>query len=267
MLVTPEGTNDLRLFASPQAGFDVPLGAKSLVYMNVGGEIHSNSAFQLSRENRYIDPYTSVTPSRTWLDAVAGLKSGILPGFWFTVFGEYKITDDDYFFIPYLMSEGFGNVSQVLPINSRLLKGGIELKYAYRKLFELTLKGTYNRWNEEKEDLHNRMVTTLDIQLIPKRQAYGRPSAELTAGVSVRPIEKLSLAFDYYLASGRKTLVYNSNENMKDINELNITASYAFNDAFGVYLKAKNLLFKQYELIYGYPLQGFSIMAGMNINF
>jgi hypothetical protein len=267
MFVTPEGTNGFRLFASPQAGFDIRLGAKTLLYMNAGGEIHSNSALQLSRENRYVDPYTGVTPSRTWLDAVAGLKTGILPGLWFNVFGEYRITDDDCFFIPYLTPEGFGNLSRVLTANSRLLKGGVELKYTWRKLFDLTLKGVYNRWNEEEDDTSDRMVTPLDFQLIPKRKAYGRPSAELAAGLCVRPSDKLSLALDYYLASGRKTLVHNSNADMKDISELNLAASYTFNDTFAASLKAKNLLFRQYELIYGYPLQGFSIMGGVNINF
>ncbi|MDR1258024.1 MAG: TonB-dependent receptor [Tannerellaceae bacterium] len=266
MFVTPEGENSTKLFASPNAGIDVRLGTNSVAYINVKGEIHSNSASQLSRENRYIDPYTGVTSSRTWLDVAAGVKSGILPGFWFHLFGEYKITDDDYFFIPYLTQEGFGNVSRVLPIDSKLLRGGVELKYTYRRLFDLVLKGIYNHWNEEEDDLDYRLSTN-DFQLTPKRKAYGRPSTELMAGVNIRPIEKLSLALDYHLVSGRKTLLYNNNREMKDISELNLTASYTFNDTFGAYLNMKNLLFKSYELIYGYPLQGFSIMAGVNIHF
>jgi hypothetical protein len=266
MFVTPQGENPAKMFASPNAGIDVNLGGKTITYIKAGGEIHSNSAFRLSRENRYIDPYTGVTPSRTWLDVTAGVKSGVLPGLWFNLFGEYKSTDDDYFFIPYLTQEGFGNVSRVMLIDSRLLRGGVELRYAYRKLFELNLKGVYNHWNEEKDNLADGLSTN-DFQLIPKRKAYGRPSTELSAGVNVYPIEKLSLGLDYYLALGRKTLSYTSNRDMKDINELNLTASYTFNDTFGAYLKMKNILFKSYELIYGYPLQGFSIMGGVSIHF
>ncbi|MDR1918871.1 MAG: TonB-dependent receptor [Tannerellaceae bacterium] len=266
MFISGMNGNKMQLFVSPNAGFEINPGAKTVLYLNAGGEIHSNSAFQLSRENRYIDPYISVTPSRTWLDATAGVKSGILPGFWFNIFGGYKATSDDYFFIPYMTPEGFGNLSRVLPSDSRLLRLGVELRYAYRKLFELSLKGVYNQWDEEKDELDDR-IATADFQWAPKRKAYGRPVMEWTAGANVRPLEKLSLAFDYYLASGRKMLLYGYNEDMKDINELNFTASYTFNDTFGAYLKAKNLLNKQYELIYGYPLQGFSIMGGVNINF
>jgi hypothetical protein len=266
MFVTPEGGNSAKIFASPNAGIDIRIGGKSVAYLNAGGEIHSNSAFQLSRENRYIDPYTGVTPSRTWLDVTVGVKSGILPGFWFNLYGEYKETNDDYFFIPYLTQEGFANFSRVLFIDSKLLKGSLELKYAYRKLFELTLKGTYNHWNEEKDEIDDRIATD-DFQLIPKRKAYGRPSTELWAGINIHPVEKLSLALDYYIASGRKMLLYNNNKDMKDINELNLTASYALNDTFGAYVKMNNILSKSYQVIYGYPLQGFSIMGGLSIHF
>ncbi|MDR2809721.1 MAG: TonB-dependent receptor [Tannerellaceae bacterium] len=266
MFITKTNGNTAKLFVSPHAGVDINTGAKTVIYLKAGGDIRSNSAYQLSRENRYIDPYMSATPSRTWLDAMAGVKSGLLPGFWFNLFGQYKVTDNDYFFVPYMSSEGFGNFSRVLSQDFRLLRGGVELKYAYRNLFELTLKGIYNHWNEEKDDTENSMGD--GHSSLFKRKAYGRPTAELTASASIRPIRKLSLAFDYYLASGRQALINNARiVDMNDINELDFTAAYTFNDTFGAYIKMNNLLFKSYESIYGYPLQGFSIMGGININF
>jgi len=54
---------------------------------------------------------------------------------------------------------------------------------------------------------------------------------------------------------------------MTDINDLNFTASWNFNETFGAYLKLNNLLFQKQELWYGYPLQGFNVMAGINLNF
>ena len=54
---------------------------------------------------------------------------------------------------------------------------------------------------------------------------------------------------------------------MNNINELNLTGSYTFNDIFGVYAKLNNILFQEYELYYGYPMQKFSAMVGVNINF
>ena len=39
------------------------------------------------------------------------------------------------------------------------------------------------------------------------------------------------------------------------------------NDTFGVYAKLGNILCQKYELYYGYPMQGFNAMIGVNINF
>ena len=54
---------------------------------------------------------------------------------------------------------------------------------------------------------------------------------------------------------------------MNSINELNLTGTYTFNDTFGVYAKLNNILCQKYEVYYGYPLQSFSAMIGVNINF
>lgn len=267
MFVTARHDDKMQAFLSPNATLDIKAGSATAVYLKAGGDVRSNSAYQLSRENRYIDPYLSVAPSRTRLDAAAGLRSSLLPGFRFHFFGRYKQTADDYFFIPHQSSEGFGNFSRVLPWDSKLLQLGAELRFAYLEWVELSLKAVHNSWNEEEEEADDRLATADDYPLAPKRKAYGRPANELTAGLSVRPAPKIALALHYYLASGRTTLLYNYNEAMKDVSELNFTGSYTFNDAFGAYLKLNNLLFKQYEFTYGYPLQGFNLMAGLNLNF
>ena len=93
------------------------------------------------------------------------------------------------------------------------------------------------------------------------------PEMEITAGVTVRPIKNLSASLDYYLATGRKTPLGLDKIKMDNINELNLTGAYNLNDTFGLYLKLNNVLFQKYELYYGYPLQKFSAMIGVNINF
>ena len=68
---------------------------------------------------------------------------------------------------------------------------------------------------------------------------------------------------DYNLLTNR----YTPQVKMKNINELNLTGIYDLNDTFGFYVKLNNLLFQKQELYYGYPLQRFSAMVGVNINF
>lgn len=251
-----------KFFVSPDIAADITVGSRTVLYLIADGDIRSNSAYQLSRENRYINPEHGVMPSRTWLDATIGLKSGVAPGFWFNVFGGYKITDKDYFFAPMLSSQGFGNVSNTLSLNSKRFQGGLEMKYAYQKLFEIMLKGVYNNWSMEKSKVPSESIPSFEYK------AYGRPEMEFTAGINTSPIEKLSLGLDYYLATGRE--YYSGsyiNKKMKNINELNFTGSYNINDTFGAYVKLNNLLFQKYEILYGYPLQGFNAMVGININF
>jgi outer membrane cobalamin receptor len=70
------------------------------------------------------------------------------------------------------------------------------------------------------------------------------------------------------LATGRYTQLGGAGEyKMNNINELNLTGTYTFNDTFGVYAKLNNILCQKYEVYYGYPLQSFSAMIGVNINF
>ncbi|GAB6395010.1 MAG: TonB-dependent receptor [Bacteroidales bacterium] len=237
--------NNRKLFVSPNLAANIRIGDKTTLYVNAGGEIRSNSLYKLSRENRYINPYDSVAPSRTSLNAVAGIKSGAITGFRFNIFGEYKITDNDYFFVPYR------NMSRTLLLNSKRWRGGMIFEYVQPKVFEAALKGIYNR-----------------TKLPDGHKSYGRPVTEWTASINVHPVKRAALGLSYYLAAGRKTLLSDGEiAKMKNISELNFTGSYTFNDTFGVYLKLNNLLFQQYELFYGYPLQGFNAMAGININF
>jgi hypothetical protein len=254
MLATGENK---KFMASPNIAADVEVADKTQLYLNAGGKLYSNSMYETSLVNRYINPTEELLPSRNYLDATLGIKSGIAPGFWFDIFGGYKITKDDVFFVPRIAnydSNSFANVSNALQVDADHLFVGANLKYSYQQLVEFNLKGVYNNWNVKKK---------ADM---PEYKAYGKPEMELTAGVTVRPIQSITASLDYYLATGRKAWI-GQNVNMKNINELNLTGTYTLNDTFGLYLKLNNVLFQKYELQYGYPLQSFSAMVGVNINF
>lgn len=247
--------------ASPDIEANIEVAEKTVLYAIAGGDLRSNSMYDISRINRYADPSQFVDPSRDWLDAKLGIKSGVAPGFWFDVFGGYKIISDDYFFTTYnnFYHNDFGNVCTTRSgIDSKQLYIGANLKYSYQQLVDIQLKGVYNNWKMELGDSY-----------IPggKIDPIGKPEMEVNAGVTVRPIKNLSASLDYYLATGRKAEVYGITKDMDNINELNLTGAYNFNDTFGLYLKLNNVLFQKYELYYGYPLQKFSAMIGVNINF
>lgn len=261
MFVTGENK---KAMASPNISADVEVADKTVLYLLATGKLYSNSMHDISMINRYISAAEELLPSRNYLNATIGVKSGVAPGFWFDVFGGYKITKNEVFFIPkadlgtnyFNTSYGFGNVSEALQLDADQVFVGANLKYSYQQLVDFNLKGVYNHWK-----IKGKESPETDYK------AYGKPEMEITAGVTVRPIERLSASLDYYLATGRQTLLYNTNYKMKNINELNLTGTYTLNDTFGFYLKLNNVLFQKYEVLYGYPLQSFSAMVGVNINF
>lgn len=255
-----------KFMASPNISADVEVADKTVLYLNAGGKLQANSMYDVNRINRYAYPMERITPSRNWLDGIVGIKSGVAPGFWFDVFGGYKITSNNYFFVPTLAfgdEDYFGSACGMLnEIDTKQLLIGANLKYSYQQLFEISLKGVYNNWTAEYSDKYP------DTDLRGKdAKAWGMPEMEITAGVTVRPIKNLSASLDYYLGTGREAKLGSQDVKMDNINELNLTGAYNFNDTFGMYLKLNNVLFQKYELYYGYPLQKFSAMIGVNINF
>ena len=256
-----------KLFVSPNVTAEVEVANKTVLYLRALGEVKANNFYGLSQENRYIAPYLYTFPSRTSLDGTIGLRSGVAPGFWFDIFGGYKITDDDCFQIPsyeddVFSFDGFHSVFLATPLKTKRLQAGAHLKYAYQELFEIALKGVYNNWDVTFDKAND------ENAVLPEFKAYGRPEMEINAGVTVRPVDKLAVMLDYYLASGRYTLdSFYLPLKMKNINELNLTTSYAVNDTFGAYIKVSNLLSQKYDVFYGYPAQGISAMVGININF
>lgn len=251
---------DKKFVISPNISADVNVGSKTVLYLNAGGGPELNNHSAISLRNRYALISDLPVTSRTWLDAMAGVKSGVGGSFWFDIFAGYKVTDDDCFFVPntYIAND-FGNINNAFSWDSKRFLFGANLKYAYQKLFEITLKGVYNNWSLDDSELDG---TSVELK------AYGRPELEITGGIQINPIDKLSFQVDYYLATGRYTTFKDLEAfEMKNINELNITGSYRINDTFGVYAKLNNVLFQKYDLYYGYPAQRFSIMGGVNINF
>ena len=252
---------DSKLFVSPNIKFDVTIADATIFYANLLGDVKLNSAYQMSLENRYINPAVGVNASRTWMDGVIGIKSGIAPSFWFDVFAGYKATNEDHFYSPYIISNGvYNNTIDLIYADSRKFFTGVNFKYSYQQLFNLSLKGVYNGWSAA----HVSDIKTADRLSF---KAYNRPSFELNAGVEVNPIKNLSLLVDYNLGTGRYALLEGKNVSMNNINELNLKGTYTFNKTIGVYAHINNLLFQKYDLYYGYASQGFNVMAGVNINF
>ncbi len=278
-MLSAGGDDGTKFSASPDVAADVEVANKTVLYLKAGGDLKHNSMYDINQINRYTAPYAATLPSFNWFDGQFGVKSGVAPGFWFEIFAGYKMTKDDYLFVPTLSNRAgeFGNFSAPLTyfynqainnggkemiegIDTKQLFFGADLKYSYQQLFDINVKGVYNKWDATAKTV----VAERDIT------AYGKPEMEITAGVTIRPMKNLSASLDYYLATGRQALLPDlagTEIEMNNINELSLTGTYNLNETFGIYLKLNNVLFQEYELYYGYPMQKFSALVGFNLNF
>lgn len=257
--------DDSHFMITPNVTVDAEVANKTTLYAAATGKVQSNSMYDMSQMNRYIQPDMEVLPTRNWLNAVVGIKSGVVPGFWFDIYGGYNIMHDDFLLVPSrsFMSGDFGNfATDFSGLNTNHYFFGATLKYSYQKFLDISIGGVYNGYTIKYGDSWDGADS--DAEITP----YGRPRVELNANLTVRPTDHITLEFDYYMGTNRTTHLFGSTDvDLDNLNALNAKASYAFNDTFGVYVKLNNLLFQHYDLYYGYPAQGFNLMGGLNFNF
>ena len=254
---------------TPDVAIEAEVADKTVFYVNAGGYIQSNDAYGVSKQNRYM-MNRWVYPSLTWLDGMMGIRSGVVPGLWFDIFAGYRITENDFFYIPsfsspYYMESGFVGRMYDSPMDASVFRAGATLTYMYRKWVDFSVKGVYSAWSLSMPE-GTVDGSADDILTYKNAKPWGRPAIEVNADLTVRPLNPLALTLGYYLGADRYTYV-GQEIKMKNINDLNFTASWNFNQTFGAYLKLNNLLFQKQELWYGYPMQGFSAMIGINLNF
>lgn len=267
MIVSQDETD---VFVSPNVKLDVPIANWSLFYINLGGGIESNTMYQVSRLNRYINPVFTPDASRTWADLKLGIRSSAAAGLWFDIFAGYKYTESDILYNPSSydwIDKGFNNVSMAFQPTTQRLQVGATLKYDYRHIFDFYLKGVYNHYNLKYLDTWKNLYGAQGLDKDDDMEAYGRPSFTFDAGLNIRPLKPLTLSLDYSMASGMYAYLDAKNVKMDAVHDLRLRASWKFNDMFGVYAQFNNLMFQKQEMFYGYPLQPFSAMAGFSVTF
>jgi hypothetical protein len=267
MLVSRDETE---MLISPNIALDVPIAGWSLFYLNLGGGIESNTMYELSRRNRYINPAFAPDASKTWADMNLGIRSSASAGLWFDIFAGYKYTEADVFYNPsstLRTDNGFNSVSMVFQPVSQRIQAGATLKYDHKRLFDFYLKGIYHHYNLKYHDTWKNAYAADGLDENSEIKPYGIPALTFHAGINVHPVEPLTLSLHYQMASGMYAYINKENVKMNTLSDLNLRASWQFADAFGIYAQLNNLLFRQQELYYGYPLQPFTAMAGFSVTF
>lgn len=249
--------NDKTLIA-PTANLSWNFQEKSVFYATLEGGINSNNLVETFRENKYVNPGQRIAISQTPYDVQVGVKSGVIDGFEFDIFGGYKYTKDEHLYTQ-SSTAYWGNVSEAMYANLGTGHFGGLLKTRLIPHTDLALKvvGYFYNLSEYKY-----METEPS-----EKKAWGLPSLTFGFNADFSFIDNLILTASYDFEGGRKTWQNNTSKKMDAINELSFKANYQIFDWLSVYGKANNVLNQKYERYYGYTLQGINVVLGASLKF
>ncbi|MDX2195285.1 MAG: hypothetical protein NW207_02620 [Cytophagales bacterium] len=96
-----------------------------------------------------------------------------------------------------------------------------------------------------------------------------RPTFEAGMNINYNLYNKLAFNVDVLYISGLKTIsVYNNREvNLESIVDISIGANYKINERLGAFMYLNNILTRNYQRYYLYPMKGFEAIAGAIFNF
>lgn len=263
-----ENQNDSQTRIAPHVAFDASMGGRSTFYFTADGGIKANDLDQLINECRFIDPSLAVDDyTKTPFDLKTGVKTGIIDNVWLNLYGQYKKTENDVFFVKLINSLTGNSFTEAMnPVNNfdtKLLRVGADLRFDIQKYMEFSIKSAYNKWTVN----YDKDIESLDAN--EDLWASTRPDFEFGINATIHPLEKLSIGVDYTLMTGRKMNFQKdvSAIEMNNISELNLRGQYQLNDWVGAYAKITNLLNQEFDSFYSYPTQKIGAMIGININF
>ena len=255
-----------RVRVAPNVALKWGITDRTSAYANIGGRFNHNTFLGMMQESRYILPTADVKPSFTVIDITAGFKIGALDGFRFDLFGGFRKTETEHFLVlkgtEVIGGDAIGRFVEALsPLygdlsHSRL--GGMIHTKIWAPL-DLSLRIQKNFYKVKEFSAEENISDNI--------KAYNKPGMEIDLKGSLAVNDRLHFNIGYYFLGDRWSYFNGSNQKMDNINDLNLGASYKINDTFSINLKGCNLINQQYDLWYGHPAQGISLMGGLTLLF
>jgi|GEM_PF-3881632 len=227
-------------------------------YLGATGNYELNSLRSLYAENWYLDLNKNQKDTYTPLDAYFGFKIKPISHLFIDAFVRYKILLGQHFFVNQIYEQTgsseriFSNTFGIVDANWQALNAGVHLKYNYKDRFDIFFKGQYNGWYKMKNT--------------KEAFAWYQPACEISVGGNVNVTKDIRVSANYYLATQRRAFLPTGDIRLRDIHDLNISASYTYNNWLTAFLKVDNLLGMipsvRYQRWYGYDVLG-SVMLGV----
>ena len=249
------GTGDEnKIYVSPDLSMEHFFADSYVFYAKAGGGRQTNSFYQLTTQ---YSPYwitRDLLLTYVALDAALGIKGSPVNGLWFNLSGGYKITEND--FVPVGLTADYdAYFASVTDCKTKLFYGTGELKYDFKDVWNMYLKGTYYSWKAED------MMLSSTPDAVDSDALGLLPEFEINAGVGFKVLEGLKVNVGYDLVKRR------DGDRYDPISNLHAGADYALLKNVSIFAKVNNLLNKEYVRHDGYPAQKLNLLAGVSIQF
>ena len=229
------------------------------IYAGVDGGMVQNSFYELTQINPWSSSVIPVGWQNNKLKAYAGLRGNIARQLGYNFEVSWLNFENMPFFINIQDNPIWGAST---PLNKftaafddgNLLKVGGELNYALGSELNIWLGGSYN-------------IYTLDSLSEP----YHKPLSNFNLGASYL-IKKKVKVWAEFIGSGKRYAVdiYTPTPTQIDLDgyfDINLGVDVYITEQFSVFVKGTNLLNKNYERFYNYPVQGLQVFGGIGYRF
>jgi hypothetical protein len=256
---------------------DVRLDFKAIpeflnIYASITGKYKVNTMNDLFYENPYLAPDVRAKNTHTPFDFRAGIVLKPAVGLLLDIFADYSYITNQYYFV----NKGFKQLNtlndsvdnyflytnrfDVVYDKSNLFSAGMRVSYTLKDKFNAEIKGIYTKGNGDKEAL-----------------PWQLPFYDVSFNTSWHVIKDLTLSLTGFYQAGIYAKIGTVSDNdvapdlegvkMKNRFDLNLGGAYTYRDWLTFFVKANNLFNKQYDIFYGYEVQGFNFMGGVVLSF
>ncbi|HBH24351.1 MAG TPA: hypothetical protein DDY13_13120 [Cytophagales bacterium] len=222
-----------------------------LVYGGIEGDLNVNTWQSFTAGNAFVAPAIRLEHTSKPIEVSIGVKGNIMNEVGYDVgasYGAYK--NMAYFVNNPLIPQHFQVVYDDGTSGLLTLRGGLD--YAKKDVAGANLKLAYFNYNTNNID-----------------RPWHRPAFESELNVWYNLYDKIRISTDWFYLSGIEALDTDgaSALELDNIFDINLSIDYAFSDKYSAFVNVNNMLGKNYQRYYRYPVRGIQVMLGVSASF
>lgn len=225
-----------------------------MLYAQATGGRRNNDFRRLETVSPYGESELQLDATYEQLNAALGFKASPVTGLRLNLYGGYQDLKNNLAAIDALSDpESIRNESylQLLQGDMHNIYAGAEISYSYKDIISFSASGVYRSWEASKEDASEEGLL-----------AY-IPSLEANFHADIRPFSPLLISFGYQHITREKM----SGGRVDPVGNLYLGGSYDVLKNISIYVRANNLLNKDYQYYWGYPTEGVNFLGGVSFRF